>query len=145
MAKVAPFLWFPGNMQEALDFYRGVFKDARVETLSPMAATFEVLGQKFMALNAPSKHAFNESISFFIDCNTQAEVDYYWDALRAGGGREQMCGWLKDKFGLSWQVIPEALGRYLTDKDRAKSDRVVQAMLKMQRIVIADLDKAYAG
>jgi predicted 3-demethylubiquinone-9 3-methyltransferase (glyoxalase superfamily) len=145
MAKVTPFLWFPGNMQEALDFYRGVFEDARVETLSPMAARFEVLGQKLMALNAPSKHAFNESISFFIDCKTQAEVDYYWDALRAAGGSEQMCGWLKDRFGLSWQVIPDALGRYLTDKDRAKADRVMQAMLKMRKIVIADLDTAYAG
>jgi predicted 3-demethylubiquinone-9 3-methyltransferase (glyoxalase superfamily) len=145
MAKVTPFLWFPGNMQEALDFYRGVFEDARVETLSPMAARFEVLGQKLMALNAPSKHAFNESISFFIDCKTQAEVDYYWDALRAGGGSEQMCGWLKDRFGLSWQVIPDALGRYLTDKDRAKADRVMQAMLKMRKIVIAELNTAYAG
>jgi predicted 3-demethylubiquinone-9 3-methyltransferase (glyoxalase superfamily) len=145
MAKVAPFLWFSGNMAEALDFYKGVFKDTRVDRLSPMAATFEVLGQKLMALNAPSKHAFNESISLFIDCKTQAEVDYYWNALKAGGGREQMCGWLKDRFGLSWQVIPEALGRYLTDKDRAKAERVMQAMLTMKRIVIADLDKAYAG
>jgi predicted 3-demethylubiquinone-9 3-methyltransferase (glyoxalase superfamily) len=144
MATVAPFLWFPGNMQEALGFYQSVFKDARVHTLSPMAATIDLLGQKLMALNAPSQHAFNESISFFIDCKTQAEVDYYWDALKADG-REQMCGWLKDKFGLSWQVIPEALGRYLADTDRAKAERVMLAMLKMKKIVIAELDRAYAG
>ena len=88
---------------------------------------------------------FNRHIAFFIQCDTQDEVDYYWRALTADGGKESMCGWLKDKFGVSWQVIPNALGRYLSDKDRAKAERVMQAMLKMKKIVIADLDRAYAG
>lgn len=145
MPKVLPFLWFPGNLAEAIDFYRSVFKELRVIERSPMTATFELLGQRFLALNAETQHRFNESISFLIECSTQGDVDYYWNALLAGGGREQMCGWLKDKFGLSWQVIPSSLGRYLRDKDRTKADRVMQAMLKMKKIVIADLDKAYAG
>jgi predicted 3-demethylubiquinone-9 3-methyltransferase (glyoxalase superfamily) len=145
MPKVLPFLWFPGNLPEAIDFYRSVFKDLRIIERSPMSATFDLLGQRFLALNAETQHRFNESISFFIDCPTQGDVDYYWNALLAGGGREQMCGWLKDKFGLSWQVIPSALGRYLQDKDRAKAERVMHAMLKMKKIVIVDLDRAYAG
>jgi predicted 3-demethylubiquinone-9 3-methyltransferase (glyoxalase superfamily) len=145
MAKVSPFLWFPGNMQEAVEFYQSVFKDLRVVSMSPMMATFELLGQRFMALNAHKHHDFNEAISFFIDCETQDEVDYYWTALAAGGGRESMCGWLRDKFGVAWQVIPQALGRYLTDRDRARAGRVMQAMLKMKKIVVAELDVAYRG
>jgi len=145
MPKVSPFLWFPGNMKEAVEFYQSVFKDMRVISMNPMMATFELLGQRFLALNAHRHQDFTEAISFFIDCETQDEVDYYWNALTAGGGREQMCGWVKDKFGVSWQVVPQALGRYLTDRDRAKADRVMQAMLKMKKIVIADLDKAYRG
>ena len=145
MAKVAPFLWFVGNMPEAVDFYVSVFKDARVVEMSPMAARFELLGREFLALNAHPHQPFTEAISFFIEVETQEEVDYYWSALLAGGGREQMCGWLKDRFGVSWQVIPKALGRYLSDKDRAKAERTMQAMLKMKKIVIADLDKAHAA
>jgi predicted 3-demethylubiquinone-9 3-methyltransferase (glyoxalase superfamily) len=145
MANISPFLWFPGNMLEAIDFYKSVFKDARVVHSNPMTATFELLGQEFLALNARAHDSFNDAISFFIKCKTQEEVDYYWRALTAGGGKEQPCGWVKDQFGLSWQVIPNALGRYLTDPDRAKVERVMQAMLKMKKIVIADLDKAYAG
>lgn len=144
MPKISPFLWFAGNMQDAVAFYASVFKDARVVSSSPMMATFELLGQRFLALNAPSEHRFSEAVSFFIECDTQDEVDHYWDALRVGGGREQMCGWLKDRFGLSWQVIPRALGRYLADTDRQRADRVMQAMLRMKKIVIADLDAAYA-
>src|SRR5688572_3842946 len=145
MAKVSPFLWFVGNMQEAVDFYVKTFKDARVVEQSSMSARFELLGREFLALNAHPHQPFTEAISFFIEVDGQDEVDYYWRALAADGGKESMCGWLKDKFGVSWQVIPEALGRYLSDKDRAKAERVMQAMLKMKKIVIADLDKAYAG
>jgi predicted 3-demethylubiquinone-9 3-methyltransferase (glyoxalase superfamily) len=145
MAKVAPFLWFVGNMQEAVNFYVSVFKDARVLEMSPMSARFELLGREFLALNAHPHQPFTEAISFFIAVETQEEVDYYWTALLAGGGQEQMCGWLKDRFGVSWQVIPQALGRYLSDKDRAKAERAMQAMLKMKKLVIADLDKAHAG
>ena len=145
MAKVAPFLWFVGNMQEAVDFYVAVFKDARVVEMSPMSARFQLLGREFLALNAHAHQPFTEAISFFVEVDTQEEVDYYWRALTADGGKESMCGWLKDRFGVSWQVIPNALGRYLSDKNRPKAERVMQAMLKMRRIVIADLDKAYAG
>ena len=144
MAKVTPFLWFEGNMQEAVEFYVSVFKDARIVSMNPAMATFELLGQRFLALNAHPHHKFNEAISFFIDCETQADVDYYWAKL-TDGGSEQPCGWVKDRFGLSWQVIPSALGRYLMDKDRDKANRVMQAMLKMKKIVIADLDAAYKG
>jgi len=145
MAKVAPFLWFVGNMQEAVNFYVSVFKDARVVEMSTMSARFELLGREFLALNAHPHQPFTEAISFFIEVETQEEVDYYWNALLAGGGKEQMCGWLKDRFGMSWQVIPKALGRYLSDKDRSKAGRATQAMLKMKKLVIAELDKAYAG
>ena len=145
MPKVAPFLWFVGNMKEAVDFYVSVFKGARVIEMSPMSARFELLGREFLALNAHPHQPFTEAISFFIEVDAQEEVDYYWRALIDGGGKEQMCGWLKDKFGVSWQVIPKALGRYLSDNDRAKAERAMQAMLKMKKIVIADLDRAYAG
>ena len=145
MAKVAPFLWFVGNMKEAVDFYVSVFKGARVIEMSSMSARFELLGREFLALNAHAHQPFTEAISFFIEVESQEEVDYYWRALTEGGGKEQMCGWLKDRFGVSWQVIPKALGRYLGDKDRAKAERAMQAMLKMKKIVIADLDRAYAG
>ena len=144
MAKVSPFLWFEGNMQEAVTFYMSVFKDAKLVSMNPAMATFELLGQRFLALNAHPHHKFNEAISFFIDCDTQAEVDYYWVKLAEGGG-EQQCGWLKDRFGLSWQVIPKALGRFLMDEDREKANRVMQAMLKMKKIVVADLETAYRG
>ena len=145
MAKVAPFLWFVGNMQEAVNFYVSVFKDARVVDMSPMSARFELLGREFLALNAHPHQPFTEAISFFIEVDTQDEVDYYWNALLAGGGKEQLCGWLKDRFGVSWQVIPKALGRYLSDKDRSKAQRAMQAMLKMKKLVITELDKAHAG
>src|SRR4030081_1757410 len=102
-------------------------------------------GQKFNALNGGPKYRFNEAVSFFISVETQEEVDYFWNRLTADGGEESKGGWLKDRFGLSWQVVPTALGRYLSDPDRKKADRVMQAMMKMQKIVIADLDKAYAG
>ena len=145
MAKVSPFLWFVGNMPEAVNFYVSVFKDARVVEMGPMSARFELLGREFLALNAHPHQPFTEAISFFVEVETQEEVDYYWSALLAGGGKEQQCGWLKDRFGVSWQVIPKTLGRYLSDKDSAKAERTMKAMLKMKKIVIADLDRAHAG
>jgi predicted 3-demethylubiquinone-9 3-methyltransferase (glyoxalase superfamily) len=110
-----------------------------------MSATFEIEGQTFIAFNGGPRFQFNEAVSFFVRCEGQAEVDAYWAKLIADGGTEGRCGWLKDKFGLSWQVIPEQLGRYLGDPDRAKADRVLQAMLAMKKIVIAELDAAWAG
>jgi predicted 3-demethylubiquinone-9 3-methyltransferase (glyoxalase superfamily) len=127
-----------------VSFYASVFVDAKVVSMSPVMATFELLGQRFLALNAHPHHKFNDAVSFFVDCDTQAEVDYYWDKLADGGAHSQ-CGWLKDRFGLSWQVIPKTLGRLLMDEDREKANRVMQAMLKMKKIVIADLEAAYRG
>jgi predicted 3-demethylubiquinone-9 3-methyltransferase (glyoxalase superfamily) len=145
MQKITPFLWFDGNVEEAVKFYTSVFKNARVISQNPMTATFEIEGQEFMALNGGPQFKFNEAVSFFIKCETQDEVDYHWNALTADGGREGKCAWLKDKFGVSWQVVPKALGRYLSDPDREKANRVMQAMLKMNKIIIADLDKAAAS
>jgi predicted 3-demethylubiquinone-9 3-methyltransferase (glyoxalase superfamily) len=145
MTSITPFLWFDNNVPEAVAFYKSVFPNAKVETVNDFMATFELEGQKFNALNGGPKYKFNEAISFFISVETQEEVDYFWNRLIADGGEESKCGWLKDKFGLSWQVVPTALGRYLSDPDRKKADRAMQAMMKMQKIVIADLDKAFAG
>ena len=142
MQKITPFLWFDGRLEEAVSFYTSVFKNARVENVSARSAAFTIEGQEFMAFNGGPHFKFNEAVSFFVRCGTQAEVDYFWDRLREGGGTESRCGWLKDRFGLSWQVIPDALGRYLADTDRAKADRVMQAMLKMRKIDIAALDAA---
>jgi predicted 3-demethylubiquinone-9 3-methyltransferase (glyoxalase superfamily) len=145
MTSITPFLWFDNNVPEAVAFYKSVFPNAKVETVNDFMASFELEGQKFNALNGGPKYRFNEAISFFISVETQEEVDYFWNSLTADGGEQSRCGWLKDKFGLSWQVVPTALGRYLGDPDRAKADRAMQAMLKMQKINIADLEKAFAG
>lgn len=145
MTSITPFLWFANNVPEAVAFYKAVFPNAEVETVSDSMAVFELEGQRFHALNGGPQYRFTEAVSFFISVETQAEVDYFWSRLTADGGEESRCGWLKDKFGLSWQVIPSALGRYLGDPDRTRANRVMQAMMEMRKIVIADLDKAYAG
>lgn len=144
MATVTPFLWFEGNMQQAVNFYLSVFKESRLISMNAMSATFELQGQPLMALNAGPHHKFNEAISLFVGCDDQAEVDYYWERLSAGGA-EQQCGWIKDQFGLSWQVIPRVLGQLLGDADRTKANRTMQAMLKMKKMVIADLLAAHKG
>src|SRR4029079_10240366 len=120
MAKVAPFLWVEGNMQEAVTFYMSVFKDAKLVSMNPATATFELLGQRFLALNAHPNHRSTEAISFFIACETQAEVDYYWDKLAEGGGQQQ-CGWLKDRVRVLWRVLPKGAGRVLNDGGRDKN------------------------
>ena len=145
MPKVMPFLWFDDRLEEAVAFYTSTFSDACVETINPMTATFVIEGQTFMALNGGPGHKFNDAVSFFIQCETQDEVDDFWHKLTSGGGAEGRCGWLTDKFGLSWQVVPNALGRYMADPDRTKTNRVIQAMLTMTRIDITALDAAYAG
>lgn len=145
MQKITPFLWFDGKLEEAVKFYTTVFSNARVENLNPMSATFVIEGQEFMALNGGPQFKFNEAVSFFIRCETQHEVDYYWQKLTDDGGAEGRCGWLKDKFGLSWQVIPNALGQYLGDRNRAKAERVMQAMLKMKKLDIAALEAAFTN
>jgi predicted 3-demethylubiquinone-9 3-methyltransferase (glyoxalase superfamily) len=144
MQKITPFLWFDAALDEVVAYYESIFPDLRVHHLSPMSATFEMAGQTFRALNGGQHHEFNEAVSFFIDCEDQEEIDRYWELLTAEG-TESRCGWLKDRYGLSWQVVPRALGRYLSDPDRAKADRVTQAMLQMKKIDVAALDRAAAA
>jgi predicted 3-demethylubiquinone-9 3-methyltransferase (glyoxalase superfamily) len=151
MTTITPFLWFDDGAEEAIAFYSALFPDARVieehrdDKGRLFYATFEVAGQRIMALNGGPLFRFTEVISLFVSVADQAEVDKYWDALIAGGGEESQCGWLKDKWGLSWQIVPEALMRYQADPDREKANRVTQAMLKMRKIIVADLDAAAAG
>lgn len=139
-----------------MNFYKSVFKNVTIANVSKMpdgtpgpekviTAQFEIEGQKFMALNGGPMYKFTEAISFFVNCEDQAEVDLYYDKLVADGGQESQCGWLKDKFGLSWQIIPKQLGELMGDPDPAKSQRVMQAMMKMKKIIVADLQKAHAG
>ena len=142
MQKVTPFLWFDGKVEEAARFYTSVFKDSAIESISPMSATFRLDGLEFIALNGGAQYKFTEAISFFVSCETQDEIDYYWEGLSADGEKGR-CGWLKDKFGVSWQVIPPVLGDMLNDEDDAKSQRVTQAMLQMGKIEIDKPKEAY--
>lgn len=149
MPKITPFLWFDGRAEEAMNFYLSVFKDGKVLSVNRkdgkvLVVTFEVAGQRFMGLNAEPMFKFNESVSFFVSCENQEEVDYYWSRLLEGG-QESQCGWLKDKFGLSWQIIPSALMKFIGDPDPAKAKAAFDAMLKMKKIVIRDLEKAVEG
>ena len=141
--KITTFLWFDNQALEAANFYCSVFNNSKVLNASPMVVTFELEGQKFMAINGGPTFKFTEAISLFVDCESQAEVDDFWTKLTANGGAESMCGWLKDKYGLSWQIIPNALMKLMSDKDQTKSQRVVQAMLKMKKINVKALENAY--
>ena len=151
MKKITPFLWFDTQAEEAMNFYVSLFKNSKVNNISrgpegnAFMVSFELDGQEFMGLNAGPHHKFNEAISLYVDCKDQAEVDYFWNKLIADGGEESMCGWLKDKFGLSWQIIPPVLMQLMSDKDSAKAGKAMQAMLKMKKIIIADLLKATQG
>jgi predicted 3-demethylubiquinone-9 3-methyltransferase (glyoxalase superfamily) len=149
MQSITPFLWFDTQAEEAMNLYLSIFKDGKSLNVSRvngkvLTVTFEILGQKFIGLNAGPHFKFNEAVSFFVDCDTQAEVDELWDKLSEGGSKGQ-CGWLKDKFGLSWQIVPKALGELMSDPDPIKSKAVLGAMMKMNKIVIDDLKKAHAG
>jgi predicted 3-demethylubiquinone-9 3-methyltransferase (glyoxalase superfamily) len=149
MQKITPFLWFDGQAEEAAHFYGTVFKDSKITNISRhgaqvMSVSFTLNGQDFLALNGGPMFKFTEAISFFVNCKTQEEVDYYWDNLTRGG-QESRCGWLKDKFGLSWQIIPSALGELMGDKDPARAGRVAQAMMKMNKINIQALKDAHEG
>lgn len=143
MTSITPFLWFDNNVPEAVAFYKSVFPNAKVETVNDFMATFELEGQKFNALNGGPQFRFNEAVSFFISVETQEEVDYFWSKLTADGGAESRCGWLKDKFGLSWQVVPTALGAMMKSGTPAQSQGVMEAMMKMARLDIATLKQAY--
>ena len=141
--KITPYLWFDNQALEAANFYCSLFKDSKVLNATPMMVTFELAGQKFMALNGGPRFKFTEAISLFVDCESQAEVDDLWTKLTVNGGAESMCGWLKDKYGLSWQIIPNTLMKLMGDKDQAKAQRVMQAMLKMRKIEVKLLEEAY--
>jgi predicted 3-demethylubiquinone-9 3-methyltransferase (glyoxalase superfamily) len=153
MQKITPFLWFDNNAEEAITFYKSVFKDSKILNANRfgeggpgkdgkfMTGTIELLGQEFMVLNAGPMFKFNEAISFFISVETQEEVDYYWEKLSECGSKSQ-CGWLKDQFGLSWQVVPTILGKLMNSGDPVKSKKVVDAMMKMSKLDVALLKKA---
>ncbi|QNA43119.1 VOC family protein [Lacibacter sediminis] len=148
MQKITPFLWFDGNAEEAMNFYLSVFKNSKKISTMPgpggtvMGVSFELDGLEFKGLNAGPMFKFNEAISFFVNADTQEEIDYYWNSLTADGGQESMCGWLKDKFGVSWQIVPPVLGELLSHPDREKAGRAMQAMMQMKKIIIADLQNA---
>lgn len=154
LQKIAPFLWFDHQAEEAMNFYTSIFKNSKIGSITRygeggpgpegtvMTATFELEGQEFMALNGGPEFTFTPAISFFVNCETQAEVDKLWAKLTEGG-QEVECGWLKDKYGVSWQIVPTVLSKLLNDPDPAKSQRVMQAMLKMKKIDIAGLKRAY--
>jgi predicted 3-demethylubiquinone-9 3-methyltransferase (glyoxalase superfamily) len=160
MQKISPFLWFDNNAEEAVQFYVSIFKNSKIGNVTHygkegydihkkkegtvMTIDFEIEGQKFLALNGGPIFRFNEAISFQIYCETQDEVDYYWDKLTEGGDKNaQVCGWLKDKFGVSWQVVPNVLVKMLQDKDSKKTENVMRVMLQMQKLDINALTKAY--
>jgi predicted 3-demethylubiquinone-9 3-methyltransferase (glyoxalase superfamily) len=156
MQKITPFLWFDNNAEEAVNLYVSIFKNSKVLGMSRygdagpgpkgmlMTARFQLDGQEFVALNGGPQFKFTEAVSFLVNCQTQQEVDEYWEKLSAGGSEGQ-CGWLKDRFGLSWQIVPTVLGQMLQDEDPAKARRVMQAMLQMTRMDIARLQQAYDG
>lgn len=149
MKKITPFLWFDTQAEEAMNFYVSLFKNSKVLGVTPgphgMAASvsFELDGQEFIGLNAGPQFKFNEAISLFVNCESQAEVDDLWRTLSADGGEESRCGWVKDKYGLWWQIIPGVLGELMSDADPAKAKRVMEAMLTMRKIDIAQLRQAY--
>jgi predicted 3-demethylubiquinone-9 3-methyltransferase (glyoxalase superfamily) len=154
MQKITPFLWFDNQAEEAANFYTSIFTNAKIGSIrrygdagpgpkgTAMSATFQIEGQEFIAFNGGPAFTFSPAISLFVNCATQEEVDDLWEKLSEGGEKNQ-CGWLRDKFGISWQIIPTALGEMLQDKDPAKSARVMKAMLKMKKIEIAGLQHAY--
>ena len=156
MQKITPFLWFDNNCEEAMNFYVSVFKNSKIVSVTRygeggpgpkgtvMTGTFELEGQQFMALNGGPHFKFTEAISLFVNCEAQQEVDELWEKLSEGGAKSQ-CGWLKDKYGLSWQIVPRVLGELLNDRDPVKSKRVMEALLQMSKIDIAILKRAYEG
>jgi predicted 3-demethylubiquinone-9 3-methyltransferase (glyoxalase superfamily) len=158
--KIVPNLWFDHNAKEAVDFYISVFKDSKIIATSyyptegledfqksfagqVLTIEFELFGQRFIAINAGSEFKFNEAVSLMINCRDQDEIDYYWDILTKDGGEESVCGWLKDKYGLSWQVVPENWDEMMIGTDGKPNTKAFQEMMKMKKLIIADLEKAY--
>jgi len=155
--KITPFLWFDNNAEEAAQFYTSVFKNSRILAItrygdagpgpkgSGMVVSFQLEGQQFTALNGGPRFTFSEAFSFVVSCEDQQEIDDYWKKLTSAGGQESQCGWLKDRFGFSWQIVPTALGKLMSDKDPKKANRVMQALLQMKKIDIATLEEAAEG
>ncbi|MEP6730012.1 MAG: VOC family protein [bacterium] len=150
MPSITPFLWFDTQAEEAMNLYASIFPRSRVVSVHRaqgrvMSVEFELEGQRFMALNAGPLYKFNEAVSFFVGCETQEEIDDYWAKLTADGGASNHCGWLKDKFGLSWQIIPNSLAQMLGGSDAARSQRVVETMMEMDKLDVRRLQDAYDG
>jgi predicted 3-demethylubiquinone-9 3-methyltransferase (glyoxalase superfamily) len=156
MQKITPFLWFDDDAEEAAKFYVSIFKDSKITDVVQKTASvpgpskvlvvrFELQGQEFIAMNGGPGHPFTDAISLSVDCDDQKEVDRIWERLTSGGGSPVVCGWLKDKYGLAWQVVPNVMTKLMSDKDPVKVDRVMQAMMKMVKLDIATLKKAYEG
>jgi len=155
--KITPFLWFDKRAEEAAQFYVSIFKNSKILHVSRygdagpgpkgsvMVVNFQLAGQEFTALNGGPLFKFSEAFSFVVNCENQQEVDEYWSKLTSGSGQESQCGWLKDKFGFSWQIVPTALGKLMSDKDPQKANRVMEALLKMKKIDIATLEAAARG
>jgi predicted 3-demethylubiquinone-9 3-methyltransferase (glyoxalase superfamily) len=155
MQKITPFLWFDDKAEEAVRFYTSIFNNSKITNIARyedvpgpegkvMSASFQLEGQEFIALNGGPVFSFTPAISFFVNCETQEEVDEFWEKLSEGGEKQQ-CGWLKDKYGVSWQIVPTILGKLMQDKDAEKANRVTQAMLKMKKLDIEGLKRAYEG
>ncbi|HEY4199776.1 MAG TPA: VOC family protein [Devosiaceae bacterium] len=151
MQKIKTCLWFDDRIEEAVKFYTGLFPNSRILSTShypdgrPLVIMFEINGEEIMALNGGPVFKFSEAISLYVECKDQTEIDRYWNALTADGGEESQCGWLKDRYGLSWQIAPAAVTDYMLSGDKAASDRVLAAIMPMKKIILADLEKAYAG
>jgi predicted 3-demethylubiquinone-9 3-methyltransferase (glyoxalase superfamily) len=155
--KITPNLWFDGQAEQAAEFYCSVFKNSRIvskahytegspgEPGTVMTVEWELDGQRFVGINGGPQFKFDEAVSFAITCEDQEEIDYYWDQLLAGGGEESVCGWLKDRFGLSWQVVPKGMDELFADPDRSRAERAMQAMLKMKKLDVAELQRAADG
>jgi predicted 3-demethylubiquinone-9 3-methyltransferase (glyoxalase superfamily) len=152
MQKITPFLWFDKDAVKIAEYYQSIFKDAKIKNTSVMGdtpsgtveiVTLELFGQDYTLMSAGPLFKFTEAVSFVVSCKDQVEVDYYWDALTTNGGEEGNCGWLKDKYGFSWQIVPTQLGELMGNPDHEKAGRATQAMLSMKKIVIADLEKAF--
>ena len=155
MQKITPCLWFNGNVDQAIKLYTSVFKNSKIKDISHypasspikpgeiMVAVFEIENQEYMILNAGPQHPFTEAISFIVNCENQPEVDHYWNSLLENGGKADQCGWLKDPYGVSWQIVPTVLGKLMASKDPKKASNVMQAMMQMKKLDIAKLEEAY--
>lgn len=138
--QIFPCLWFDGKAKEAAEFYCTVFKNSKIMDDTPMVVIFELNGTRFMGLNGGPQFKFDEAVSFVVNCDTQEEIDYYWEKLTANGGQESMCGWLKDKFGLSWQIVPSIIGKLMSDPQKA--ERVMKVVMQMKKLDIEKLTQA---